>query len=206
MQEQTKPVSVEKSWRWYHGMFIYLVAQCLSFSLNGLVRLRRQPRPESLHEIFIPDASYFRSLKQLPITPPAWAFGPAWTINNILTIWSNLRVLNQPDQTPGRIEYIALQSGSWLVYILFSAAYFGLHSPINALVLTFLMLLLTIASILVSLFRLRDTKAALLLTTLFLWLLIALSAATGQVIYNKDDFYQKTLPHSLAQRKNTFRR
>lgn len=52
------------------------------------------------------------------------------------------------------------------------------------------MFLLTIASGMVALFRLKDTKVALSLATLFLWLIVALTAATFQALWNKDDFYQ----------------
>ena len=42
----------------------------------------------------------------------------------------------------------------------------------------------------VALFQLKDSKVALSLATLFLWLLVALTAATFQALWNKDDFYQ----------------
>jgi energy-coupling factor transporter transmembrane protein EcfT len=57
-------------------------------------------------------------------------------------------------------------------------------------VLTFAMFLLTIVSGFVALFRLRDTRVALSLATLFLWLLVALTAATFQALWNRDDLYQ----------------
>jgi tryptophan-rich sensory protein len=52
------------------------------------------------------------------------------------------------------------------------------------------MFLLTIMSGMVALFRLKDTKVALSLATLFLWLVVALTAATFQALWNYDDFYQ----------------
>jgi hypothetical protein len=56
--------------------------------------------------------------------------------------------------------------------------------------LTLVMFLLTIASGIVALFQLKDSKVALSLATLFVWLLVALTAATFQALWNKDDFYQ----------------
>jgi tryptophan-rich sensory protein len=37
---------------------------------------------------------------------------------------------------------------------------------------------------------LNDTKVVLSLATLFLWLIVALTAAAFQALWNKDDFYQ----------------
>ncbi len=51
------------------------------------------------------------------------------------------------------------------------------------------MFLLTIASGFVAIFRLKDSRAALSLATLFTWLIIALTAATFQALWNHDDFY-----------------
>jgi hypothetical protein len=52
------------------------------------------------------------------------------------------------------------------------------------------MFLLTIMSGMVALLRLKDTKVALSLATLFLWLVVALTAATFQALWNYDDFYR----------------
>jgi hypothetical protein len=84
-------------------------------------------------------------------------------------------------------DKLALPAASWLD---FNAAYFSLRSPINALILTFTMFCLTIASGLVVILRLKDTKVALSLGTLFVWLLIALTAAFFQAAWNRDDFYK----------------
>ena len=98
-------------------------------------------------------------------------------------------MLNKPRGTPGRDEYLALQAATWLNFVLFNAAYFSLRSPINAFILTFSMFWLTVASILVSILRLKDTKVALSLATLMLWLTIALTAASFQALWNRDDLY-----------------
>jgi tryptophan-rich sensory protein len=177
-------------WRWYHAAAFYAVVQILTFGLSGLVSLARGNKAQSLREATFGDVSYFERLKQVKITPPSWAFGPAWLVNNVLVIWGIWQVLNKPKQTPGRTAYLALQGVSWVDFILFNAAYFSLRSPLNAFVLTFVMFLLTIASGMVALFRLKDSKVALSLVTLFLWLIVALTAATFQALWNKDDFYQ----------------
>lgn len=48
---------------------------------------------------------------------------------------------------------------------------------------------MTIASGFVAIFRLKDTKVALSLATVFVWLLIALTAAVFQAAWNRDEFY-----------------
>jgi tryptophan-rich sensory protein len=177
-------------WRWYHGLLFYIVVQVLTFGLSGIVNLANGNQGQSTRELFIGDVSYFRRLKQAKIAPPSWVFGPAWTINNLSVIWGTLRVLNKPVGTPGRNTYLALQAATWLDFVAFNAAYFSLRSPINALILTVLFFGLTIASGFVAIFRLKDTRVALSLGTLFIWLIIATTAAVAQALWNKDELYQ----------------
>ena len=178
-----------QKWRWYHGLAFYIIVQLLTFGLSALTSAIRGNKGKNLRENVFGDVSYFRSLKQSIITPPSWLFGPAWTINNISTIWGALQVLNKPQGTPGRNEYLALQAATWLNFVIFNAAYFSLRSPINAFVLTLTFFLLTVASGCVALFQLKDTKVALSLATVFVWLVIALTAGACQALWNHDDLY-----------------
>ncbi len=180
----------QPEWRWYHGVAFYVIVQVLTFGLSGLTSLVSGRKSKNTREAIFGDVSYFKELKQSVVTPPSWVFAPAWTINNISTIYGNLRVLNMPENTPGRDAYLALQAASWIDYVLFNAAYFSLRSPINAFFLTLTMFLLTIASLLVSIFQLKDTKVALSFTTLTVWLIIALTAAAFQAAWNRDDLYE----------------
>ena len=175
-------------WRWYHGAIFYAMVQVMTFSLGGLVSALRGDEIKRARDL-VGNADYFKRLHQSKIAPPSWAFAPAWTINNVFSIYGMLRVLNRPTSTRGRNEYLALQSASWLNYILFNAAYFSLRSPLNALVLTLSMFVLTILSGFVALFRLKDTVVALSLATLLLWLIIASTAAIFQAAWNEDELY-----------------
>jgi len=189
---KTLPVKmqgVERRWRWYHGVLFYMFAQIATFGLAAITSVATGQKVKSLRDTF-GDVSYFRALRQSLITPPSWVFGPAWTINNISVIWGTLRVLNKPRDTPGKSSYLAVQAGSWLNFIVFNAAYFSLRSPINAFILTLTMFILTVLSGFVAIFQLKDTKVALSLATLSIWLVIALTAATFQAAWNKDDLYQ----------------
>ncbi len=188
-QTITEIASQPPRWRWYHGVIFYVMVQVFTFGLGGLVSAINGHRGESLREDIFGNASYFNDLKQSIFAPPAWAFGPAWLINNISVIWGTWRVLNKPKDTPGRTSFLALQGASWLNFVVFNAAYFSLRSPINALVLTFSMFVLTILSGLVAIFKLKDTRVALSLATLFIWLIVALTAASFQAAWNHDDLY-----------------
>lgn len=176
-------------WRWYHAVTFYVVIQVLTFGLSGLISLARGNKGKNLRENIFGDVSYFQQLKQAIITPPSRAFGPAWLVNNVSVLWGTWQVLNKPKETPGRSSYLALQAASWVDFVLFNAAYFSLRSPLNALVLTLMMFILTIMSGLVAIFQLKDSKVALSLATLFLWLLVALTAAIFQALWNTDDLY-----------------
>jgi len=177
-------------WRWYHATAFYVLIQALTFGLSGLTSAIKGNRGKSLQEDIFGDTSYFRELKQSIFAPPSWVFGPAWTLNNISVIMGTWRALNKARDTSGRSAFLALQGASWINYVLFNAAYFSLRSPINAFVLTLSMFILTILSGFVAIFRLKDTWVALSLVTLFIWLNIALTAATFQALWNYDDFYQ----------------
>ena len=177
-------------WRWYHALAFYVAVQTMTFGLSGLVSLSRGNRGQRLREATFGDVSYFQRLKQAKITPPPWAFGPAWLVNNVSVLWGTWQVLNKPQDMPGRTAYLALQGASWVDFVLFNAAYFSLRSPLNALALTLVMFLLTIVSGLVAIFQLKDTRVALSLATLFLWLIVALTAATFQALWNYDDLYK----------------
>lgn len=177
-------------WRWYHGLAFYVVSQVVTFGLAGLVSFARGNEIRNIRNTMIGDVPYFNSLKQSKITPPSWAFGPVWTINNVFQIYGLLRVLNKPSATEGRETYLKLQAATWINFTIFNAVHFSLRSPINAFLFTLSFFALTIASGCVALFQLKDTKLALSLTTLFLWLIIALSASTTQALWNRDDLYQ----------------
>ena len=178
-----------KSWRWYHGVLFYIFAQGLTIGLSVITSAAMGQKVKSVRDAF-GDVSYFRNLHQAVVAPPSWVFGPAWTLNNISVIWGALQVLNKPEGTTGRKTFLGLQAASWLNYVVFSAAYFSLRSPINAFVLTLSMFVLTILSGVVAIFQLKDSKVALSLVTLTVWLMIALTAASFQAAWNRDDFYK----------------
>lgn len=189
IEDKLAATTITPRWRWYHGLAFYFIIQVLTFATSALVSVASGNKSKNTRETIFGDTSYFKNLKQVKITPPSWFFAPAWTVNNICTIYGALRVLNMPKETPGRNAFLTLQAATWLEFVAFNAAYFSLRSPINAFVLTVLFLLFTIASGFVAIFRMKDTRVALSLGTLFIWLIVATTAATTQMLWNKDELY-----------------
>ena len=76
---------------------------------------------------------WYRSLRKPPQTPPAWVFGPAWTLLYTLSAWSLWRVWRSP---PSRTRRAALTL--WGVQHGLNAAwsplFFAAHRPRAALV------------------------------------------------------------------------
>jgi tryptophan-rich sensory protein len=183
-----KPHSPQR-WRWYHGLAFYAIAQVLTFGLQGLVTFARSNGRKTFREALEFDRDFYTGQKQPKFAPPPWLFGPAWTINNISVIYGNLRVLNMPETTQGRDAYLKLQALSWLDYVIFTSACFGLRSNINGAIVTISMFGLTIASLFVSIFRLKDTRVALSLATLFTWLTLASALSATIALWNRDELY-----------------
>jgi len=178
-----------QNWRWYHGLAFYMVAQVLTFGLQGLVTFIRANGKKTFRESLKFDRDFYTGQKQPKFAPPPWLFGPAWTVNNLLVIYGNLRVLNMPESTKGRDAYLKLQALSWLHYLIFTPSCFGLRSNINGAVVTISMFGLTIASLFVSTFKLKDSRVALSLATLFIWLTLASALAATIALWNRDELY-----------------
>ncbi|HEY0602164.1 MAG TPA: TspO/MBR family protein [Herpetosiphonaceae bacterium] len=165
-------VFVPQHYRWWHGLAFGLAANAIS----GLSLGRRRQ-----------DQRYYESLRQAPFAPPSWAFGPAWTINNISVLWGNLRLLNIGEDTSHRRTLLWLQATSWAIYSTFSYVYFKQRSPILAFTWTGGMYVLTICSMLLA--SKIDRKIVLSLVTLLLWLSLATPVAAYQMIYNDDPLF-----------------
>ncbi|HEU5014409.1 MAG TPA: TspO/MBR family protein [Roseiflexaceae bacterium] len=159
-------------YRWWHAVGFGLGANALS-----ALSLKRQGQEEQFYE----------QQRQAPFAPPAWAFGPAWTINNMSVLWGNLRLLNLPEDTPHRQTLLWLQAASWAMYSTFSYVYFRKRSPILAFVWTAGMYALTIPSALLA-WKI-DRKIAWSFLTLLLWLSIATPTALYQMLYNPDPLF-----------------
>lgn len=189
----TPSSAVDKpKWRWYHGVLFYVAIQVISFGLSKLTERFVGRGKAKLTESLTGNAdsfNYSNSLNQPTFAPPDWVFIPVWLVNNAIAIWSLLYVANQPKSLPGRGAFLWLQGAIWTTYTAFISIFFGLRSPINGASNTILALLLTIASTVVSVTRLRDDKVTLSQILLLPWLSFASFAGTVVALWNKDDFY-----------------
>lgn len=158
--------------RWWHGLAFGIAANAVS----GLSLGRRKE-----------DRRFYESKRQALFAPPGWAFAPVWAINNISTLWGNLRLLNLSEETPSKGTMVWLQAASWALFSTFSYVYFVKQSPILAFVWTAGMYGLTIASMLLA--SKFDRKIVLSLASLFLWLSLATIVAGYQMVYNDDPFF-----------------
>lgn len=160
-------------YRWWHGLLFGVTVNAVS----GLSVGRRAD-----------DRRFYEGLRQAPFAPPGWVFGPVWAINNISTVWGNLRLLNLPPDTLHRTTLLWMQGASWAFFSTFSHVYFNRRSPIQAFVWTVGMYVLTVTSILLA--SKIDQKIALSLATLCAWLSLATIVAAYQMVYNPDPLFK----------------
>lgn len=129
---------------------------------------------------------WYEDLKLPPWAPPAWAFGPAWAINNVAELWGNLRLLNLPRDTPSRETLLYLQGASWFLFSTYPWVAFRTRSPILSLTWTGSYWLLTIASTVLS--RHMDRKVTLSFAPLLAWLTLATALSAYIAANNPDPF------------------
>ncbi len=136
------------------------------------------------------DTDFYERLKTPPGAPPSWVFAPAWAINNILTLASNLRIANLPPSTSRRREALASEAVSWALFASFSSLYFGLRSPTLGAIDTVLGLATTIHG--VSVTAKLDTTAAWLLAPRLAWLSYASYVSVGTALRSPSASQQST--------------
>ena len=129
------------------------------------------------------DKKYRQDNKQAPWAPPAWLFGPAWTINNIFLLWGLLKILNNK-QLKNRNTLLALQGGIWAIFLSFGYVYFRKGSPVLATIWTQTDAGLATASI-ISALR-SDKQLAIAYLPLFAWTWFASSLSAYQALNNPD--------------------
>lgn len=145
------------------------------------------------------DETYYERLKTPPGSPPGWLFAPAWAINNILTLWSNLRIANTPPSTPGRKTALKSEGVSWILFAAFSTVYFGLRSPVLGAVDTVAGLATTIHG--VNATARVDRKAAWALVPRLIWLAYASYVSVGTAIRSRDDLLDRVSARARARRR-----
>ncbi len=114
---------------------------------------------------------WYQALHKPSWQPPGWAFGPAWTLIFALTVLSAVRAWRAAPGPGARRAVVALYCLNGLLNVLWSAVFFALRRPDQALVeVVFLWL-----SVLVPLLVVRrwSVSAAWLLVPYLVWVAFA---------------------------------
>jgi tryptophan-rich sensory protein len=126
--------------------------------------------------------TWYTTLNKPWFTPPAYAFGPVWTVLYILMGISLYLVVSRGwEKRPvknGTLLFV-LQLG---VNVAWSFLFFGLQSPLAGLACIVLLLALIIATI-VAFYRVSKSAAVLLIPYLA-WVCIATALNAGIVLLN----------------------
>jgi translocator protein len=131
------------------------------------------------------DPEYYRSLRQAPFAPPAWAFGPAWTIAKLGASAAAVRAARS---VTGRDRTVlaALALADAAVFVSFSYVYFRKRSPVLAAIWTVADAAVTAAAL--PMLARHDRAAAAALAPQAAWLSLATPAGIYQAAANPDPF------------------
>lgn len=176
----------KKHYSWRHALAFYAGVQIVQLALHGVAR-RMAGRSRAKTRI---GNRGFYEAERLPVfAPPGVAFPVAWGINSISLVVGGLHVLNLPIETKGRREFLRSQAAAWALFALFEPAYFGLRSPINAAIVTFLYSAATGVSLHSAWRQMRDRRATFSLGTTVAWLALANPVGATQALWNRDSFW-----------------
>lgn len=109
---------------------------------------------------------FYANLKKPKIAAPGWVFPPVWTALNVLQVWADLRILNRPGG-PDHRKIVGLRVLNWVLYALFTPAFFRAKSPIAGEVIA--LAEGATAGATVALLAREDPVAAAALVPLTLW-------------------------------------
>jgi tryptophan-rich sensory protein len=169
MVSKAAAAPVSGKYKWWHAAAALVVVTLIGALQSGSSKHTRK--------------FYQRKNKQAPWAPPAWLFGPAWTVNNIFLLWGLVKILNNKGLRD-RLPLLALQGGIWAIFLSFGYVYFRKGSPVLAEVWTQTDAALATASIIAALRS--DKKLAIAYLPLFAWTWFASSLSAYQALKNPD--------------------
>ncbi len=119
----------------------------------------------------IPNISpWYEGLVKPPFNPPNSVFGPVWTVLYVLMAWAFFRVLRGPKGSERR-HAVALFLVQITLNAVWSAAFFGFHSPAAGLVV--ILMLVTALAATIHAFLAIDRIAGGVLVPYFGWVAFA---------------------------------
>lgn len=108
---------------------------------------------------------WYATLIRPPGTPPAWIFGPVWTVLYLMIGTAAWRIWRRP--SAGQRRALILWGWQLLANALWTPAFFGLHSP--ALAMAVILVLLGLIGRTIAAFSAQDRLAAGLLLPYATW-------------------------------------
>lgn len=130
----------------------------------------------------------YDDFEQAPFAPPAWVFGPAWTVNKLAGAWSEARVLSADHADVEHRTARRTAAGAAVVegmtYVAFPVVYFRYRSPVLAAAVTCMSAATTVVQAEAT--RRFDRAAAAALVPQLLWLALATPVALYQAAHNRD--------------------
>jgi len=113
---------MEKQFKWWQVLLATVVVSALGALSTGTTKKNER-------------RLYNRKLKQAPWAPPAFVFGPAWTLNNFFLLLALKRMVE--DKTlDARKKLLVKQGVIWVLFFSFGYVYFRKKSPLLAAVWT----------------------------------------------------------------------
>jgi tryptophan-rich sensory protein len=158
--------------KWWQIALISIAASALGALSGGNPSKQRQKR-------------VYRKQEQAPWAPPAWVFGPVWTLNNFFLLLGLRKLLSNHNISDKR-KYLLLQAGIWFIFFSFNNVYFKKKSPILAAIWTNADVVLAVAGLIMTIKE--DKKAALSYLPLLLWTSFASTVGDYQALKNPDHF------------------
>ena len=125
---------------------------------------------------------YNKELKQAPWAPPAWVFGPAWTVNNFFVLQALRKLIQETGSHKKKM--LTLQVFIWIIFFSFNYIYFKRKSTVLAAIWSMTDAALAAASFTIAL---RSNKQlAWRYLPLLAWTGYASSLASYQALENRD--------------------
>ena len=129
------------------------------------------------------DRRFYQELRRPGFAPPGWVFPLAWTALNGLQVWADARLLNGR-AIENRNTLLGLRGVNWLLYALFTPAFFRARSPMLGEAVTVAQAVNTFATIFSA--RRSAPEVAAALTPLAGWLTFASTVAGWIAVKNPD--------------------
>jgi len=155
--------------KWWQVALLSIAAS----AIGGLASITKHKKDKQL---------YNTKLKQAPWAPPAWLFGPAWTVNNFFLLLALQKLLKS--NMPQKRKLLAMQGVIWLIFFSFGYIYFNKKSTLLAAAWTMGDAALCAASI-ITLYK-ANSKTAYYYLPLMVWTAFASTLAGYQALYNDD--------------------